>query len=195
MGKKSTKILKGVLSIFLTLMCFAIVAQNNKTEKTPVQDEYTKELKEWFDSGDLIVELSIKEGDIIFVKTDGDIGYMCGKAKITRVLKGNIEQGYINVNINSPQKREVEIVNEGADVSKVLGTRCVVKIKKSNLPQGFKTESAGVYVTEGKVYRLEEVGFDEHYKMVDGKKVVYNSTKAFYKKLNECCSVSLVEKK
>jgi hypothetical protein len=178
-----------LIVVLFILSCFTAFSQTEKTQQQK-NEEYGKALKEWFDSGDLIVELSTQETDVVFVKTNGDYGYMCAKAKITRILKGNIEKGFININTNSPQKREVEIVDEGADVSKVIGTRCIVRIKKSNLPQGFKTESTGVYVTEDKVYRLEEVGFDEHYKMVDGKKTVYNSTKAFYKFLFDYCGVN-----
>lgn len=195
MNIKVTHITKRLLIFFLAFTWLAAIAQTNTTEKATQQNQdYQTALKNWFDSGDLIVELSIKEGDAVFVKTKDDNGYYCGKAKIVRVLKGNIELGYINVNINHPQTKELQIVNDGADYSKLLGNRCVVRIKMSSLPRGY-ADLRGVYVTEEKVYRLEEEGFDEHIKEVNGKKEIYNSTKAFYKILHDCCNVSLVEKK
>src|ERR1700744_4279371 len=187
---------KVTIASFIFILMFGLTgfAQQKTPTKEPQKEDYNKALKEWFEAGEVIVELSIQEGDAVFVKTKGDNGYYCGKAKIVRVLKGNIELGYINVNINNPQTKELQIVDDGADYSKLLGNRCVVRIKMSTLPKGYN-ELPGVYVTEGKVYRLEEEGFDEHIKEVNGKKEVYNSTKAFYKILHDCCNVSLIEKK
>lgn len=197
MDKTSTKKTKAFLTFFLALTCFATFSQTDSTKKAEQQkQEYLTDLKKWYDSGNLIVEVSISESNVVFVDdgTGTGKGYFCGKAKINRVLKGNLNAGYINIDINSPQKTEVGIVDGGADNSKIIGERALIKIHKSAAKEGFTTENLGVYVTDGKVYRMFAEGFDTHGKWVDGKKVEYNSTEALYKALKDCCGYNREKK-
>jgi hypothetical protein len=193
MDTKATQFKKGILALFLSFTCFATLAQTNTTEKK--QDECS-ELKTWYDAGDNIVETVYEEQNTTWVDNGNGGGYVCAKAKINRVLKGNLVVGsYINVNINSPQKTAVFVPESGMKNDGILTTRAIVKIQVSNLKEVYTTENKGVYTTVGKIYRLQDIGNDNHTREVNGKKETFNSTQEFYKKLNKCCGVSLVEKK
>jgi len=197
MNAVTTKKIKAFFTFFIALSCLTTIAQNDSLKKIQQEkQEQCTALKTWYDSGDNIVETVYDEQDVKWVDTGATGGYVCAKARINRVLKGNlVVNSYINININSPQKAAVWIPDERANYSNILGTRALVKIHKVNLQGAFTTDNASVYGTIGKIYRLEEIGFDMHGKMVDGKKTVYNSTETFYKILQECCGVDLSQKK
>jgi hypothetical protein len=167
--------------------------EQQKKETEQQKQEYITALKNWFDSGDLIVEVTISGNDLIFVHNapDSQYGYTLAKARINKVLKGDLKAGtYINLNPNYPGNTEVYLTNGGEDVSKIVGERAIIKIHKTNTKEAFTTENAGVYVTDGNIYRMEPEGFDMHGKWIDGKKTVYNSTDALYKMLHDCCGVN-----
>ena len=190
MNAKGMRSKKVISALFLILTCFVAFSQNNMIEKR--QDECT-ELKNWFVSGDIIVETIYDEQDVKWVKEDG---YVCAKAKINRVLKGSLAVGsYINIDINSPQKTAVIVTEDEIKNVGILTKRAIVIIQKTNLKEAFITDNKGVYATKGKIYRLQDFGFDNHIREVNGKKETFNSTQEFYKKLNRCCGVELTERK
>lgn len=133
--------------------------------ETNVEEERGKALKEWFDSGEIIIDGTMDKTNTIFIVTDTSIGYgyWCAKVKINAILKGKLNLGYINIKSGVGRQLAEGIVldpepsnyydhpnaKNGIDIHP---GRFIVKIKKSNLKkEGFVTENEGVYIVVGEV--------------------------------------------
>ena len=175
-----THITTRLLTFFLALICFATIAQTNTIEKTKQQkqDEQGAALKKWYDSGDIIIDGVIEDAMTVqnSSSNSGD-GYTCIKVKISRVLKGKLSLGYINLKIDFAEitnYENVKFIQYMSGVSNViqLNYRYLIKIKKTDVIQeGYITENKGVYKKDGDA------------------KVINTNEKELYQQLLDYCGV------
>lgn len=180
--------MKKTITLFsFLLVCIASFAQTDKAKQSLQQDESGKALKQWFDSGDIIIDAYMDKSQNVFIQTDANngYGYWCAKIKINHILKGKLDTGYINIKSGIGQQigegaiLDPEASNYYHNPNAVIGVgilegRFIIKIKKSNLiKEGFVTENKGVYIAVGDV------------------KYITGSEKPLYQMLQDYCGVDL----
>lgn len=184
MGTKATKKLRELTAVlFCVFFCLTSLAQTEKKEKTTQQkqDEQGAALKKWFDEGDIIIDGIIEDGkDIRYTNTKGELNdYTCLKVKITRVLKGKLQAGYINLKVDFGYIAEYEGVKRVQYMSGVMdgvqpNNRYFIKIKKSSISQeGYIVENKGVYEKDG------------------GAKIIIANEAELYQQLQDYCGVKV----
>jgi hypothetical protein len=192
-----SKAYQKLIVVLFILSCFTAFSQTEKTQQQK-NDEYGMALKKWCDSAEIIIDCDLAEENIMFIDTGGinpkngfKYGYDCTKIKINRILKGELQAGYININPNYFKDDYTRyLLTEGGtrDNSKfILTGRNLVSIKKGKITkEGFTTENSGVYETVGTVYHLDTPNYEVRKRKVNGKDEFYNTTKLFYDKLKNC---------
>jgi|GEM_PF-4761683 len=166
MNTTVTHITKRLLTFFLALSCFATIAQTNSTEKTKQQkqDEEGAALKKWFDEGDIIIEgTSVDWKSSSFKNTSGQLEpRLCQKVKINRVLKGNINLGYVNVQTlgsadcsnceDQPIEKRIDPNYHGAGIYCSPKAAFLIRIKKTDIQNGcfINAENPNMYAAQGR---------------------------------------------
>jgi hypothetical protein len=155
-----TTVTKKITALLATVLLFTnLSAQQTATEKeqkqTALQEEEGKALKQWFDSGDIIIDATSEVAKYVrFTNAKGELNdYLCQKIKINRVLKGKVKAGYINLSTYAGGNQLINpdnTVEPQSGSGPLIGNRYLIKIKKSDLiTEGYTAENNGVYVVDG----------------------------------------------
>ena len=196
MKTKVTQKTKGLLLVLLfAVASFGSFAQTNKEEKTK-QDEQGAALKKWFDSGDIIIEGTVEDWKgSSFKNADGKIeAGLCQKVKINRILKGNLNIGYINIKTKGqntcgnceemPVEKRLDPDYHAGSIFYSPKTAFLIKIKKSDIQTGgcFTVENGGIYIETGLAKTL--------YNMNPNARPFDNSV-SIYQMLQKYCNVKV----
>ncbi len=180
-----------IIILIAILTCTLSFAQINKEEKTPQQEERGKALKQWFDSGDIIIDCYIE--DQTWISTEKNDGYLCDKVKINRILKGKLNAGYINLKTAGQKAQPPMDINypDGYDV--VLHNHLLMRIVKTEYAkEGFNTENNGVYEPDpyGHRFVLNYLPISLHVNKGD-KDYSFSNINDLYKNIQEYCGIDL----
>lgn len=154
--------------------------------KEPSQSEQEKNLKDWFTKGSVIVEGKVEDYTQLWL-ADGE-RVLCNKVLITRVLKGKINAGYVN--IKTP----------GSIYQPKIETIPISERIAPDYPMWYK----GIYYAPDKtfIFRIEPTNdvpkecfkTDNHgvFNVVDNDAIeIKNNDVTAYKMLNKCCETNI----
>ena len=189
------KNIRNHITVLLIFICLGSFAQTGKKEKTPLQEERGNALKEWFSNGIIVADVNIDTAIWVNTGTILNNGYLCCKVKINKVLKGNLNLGYLNLKVQGNEIVSVEDPDEKNSMNDIhAGSRYIIKLKKTRInAEGFITENIGVYTATGehilfdKGCKKKEIGFDEK---INGKEYSFKNEADLYKALEEYCVIN-----
>lgn len=185
---------KFTLSIFLLILIgYGVVKSQTQTN---IEDERGKALKEWFDSGSIIVECTIE--DQIWV-TGKNGGYLCDKAKINKILKGKMKKGTFNLIVPgykysdaAPGELQIDVqYPDGYYGPGGKGGTFILSLEKSDLKNNcFQTNNKGVYTFTKFDYFPLGMYINFHWNKT-ARNYVFSNTEDLYRSIQKYCGVDM----
>ena len=189
---KYTKSFVAILIAFIGFGSFAQTA--DKVKQTPTEVERGKELKKWFDGGDIIIDAYVEKDT--WVEVNANTGYMCARVKVIRVLKGGLDTGYINIKTNDSKQSKVRVSDEGESDWRIQITgRYLIKIKKTEFTkEGFEANNKGVYAATRDFVYNDVKSKNGIFFRANRKAYTFNDEADLNQALQEYCGVKNVTK-
>ncbi|MBS1648054.1 MAG: T9SS type A sorting domain-containing protein [Bacteroidetes bacterium] len=156
----------------IALVCAIIIsatgfAQTKKTEQQK-QDEQGAALKQWFDSGEIIIDGTVEDAKN---NSSNDDYLICNMVKINQILKGDLNKGYINIlssgHIFQSPNELIDPPSEGGGERLSKGEHYLIKIKKVDLTGNrFLVNNNGTYVITGFTKKITSENGQSIYQML-----------------------------